>query len=107
MSRRYPMFGDRKITRKLVEEGWQVGKKLVQRVRREEGLQVPPPKPRRRRQGLSTGLPQEATHRNHVWAWDFVSDYTQRGGVVPPWKLDSLDSCSGCGLASLLVVLRW
>ena len=87
MSKRYPAFGYRKIARKLFEEGWPVGKKLVQRVRREEGLQVPPPKPRRRRQGLSTGLPQEATHRNHVWAWDFVSDYTQRGGKLRIFNL--------------------
>jgi len=87
MSKRYPCFGYRKITRKLVEEGWAVGKKLVQRVRREEGLQVPPPKPRKRRQGLSTGLPQQAQHRNHVWAWDFVSDYTVRGGKLRVFNL--------------------
>lgn len=87
MSKRYPCFGYRKITRKLVEQGWAVGKKLVQRVRREEGLQVPPPKPRRRRKGLSTGLPQQAGHRNHVWAWDFVSDYTERGGKLRVFNL--------------------
>jgi putative transposase len=60
----------------------QVFIELVQRVRREEGLQVPPPKPRKRRQGLSTGLPQKARHRNHVWAWDFVSDHTVLGGKL-------------------------
>ena len=87
MSKRYPCFGYRKITRKLVEEGWPVGKKLVQRVRCEEGLQVPAPKPRKRRQGLSTGLPQQAQHRNHVWAWDFVSDYTVRGGKLRVFNL--------------------
>ena len=38
MSKRYPCFGYRKITRKLMDEGWAVGKKLVQRVRREEGI---------------------------------------------------------------------
>jgi putative transposase len=56
-------------------------------IRREEGLQVPPRKPRIRRQGLSTGLPQQAKHRNHVWAWDFVSDYTQRGGKLRAFNL--------------------
>ncbi len=66
----------------LGEMGYRVNKKQVQRLRREEGLQVPPPKPRKRRRGLSTGLPQEAKHKNHVWAWDFVSDYTQRGGKL-------------------------
>ena len=87
MSRKYPFFGYRKVTRKLIEGGWAVGKKLVQRVRREEGLEVPPPKPRRRRQGISSGLPQEARHRNHVWAWDFVSDYTVRGGKLRVFNL--------------------
>jgi hypothetical protein len=29
MSKKYPCFGYRKITRKLVEQGWAVGKKLV------------------------------------------------------------------------------
>ena len=58
MSKKYPCFGYRKITRKLVEQGWVVGKKLVQRVRREEGLKVSPPKPRKRRQGL--GLRQRS-----------------------------------------------
>ena len=82
MSKKYPCFGYRKITRKLVEQGWAVGKKLVQRVRREEYLKVPAPKPRKRRQGISTGLPQQAKHRNHVWAWDFVSDHTVLGGKL-------------------------
>jgi putative transposase len=71
----------------LRDEAWRVNKKQVQRVRREEGLQVPPKKPRRRRQGLSTGLPQQARQKNHVWAWDFVSDYTQRGGKLRAFNL--------------------
>ena len=80
VSQAHPTLGYKKITRKLVELGYCVNKKQVQRIRREEGLQVPPPKPRQRRRGVSTGLPQQAGHRNHVWAWDFVSDYTERGG---------------------------
>jgi len=87
MSRDHPTLGYRKIAAKLREAGWMVSKKVVQRVRREEGLQVPPPRARQRRQGLSTGLPQQATHRNHVWAWDFVSDYTQRGGKLRCFNL--------------------
>jgi len=48
---------------------------------------VPPPRPRQRRRGVSTGLPQQAGHRNHVWAWDFVSDYTERGGRLRTFNL--------------------
>ncbi len=44
-----------------------------------EALRV---KPRRRRQGVSTGLPMNASHRNHVWTWDFVHDTTFRGGTL-------------------------
>ena len=87
VSRAHPTLGYKKITGKLVELGYCVNKKQVQRIRREEGLQVPPPKPRQRRRGVSTGLPQHAGHRNHVWAWDFVSDYTERGGKLRTFNL--------------------
>jgi len=87
MSKTHPTLGYKKIAGKLRQQGFAVNKKQVQRVRREEGMQVPPPKPRIRRRGLSTGLPQQAGHRNHVWAWDFVSDYTQRGGALRTFNL--------------------
>ena len=87
MSRAHPTFGYKKITAKLRALGYCVNKKQVQRIRREEGLQVPPPRPRQRRAGVSTGLPQRAEHRNHVWAWDFVSDYTERGGKLRTFNL--------------------
>lgn len=82
MSRDHPTLGYRKIARKLRETGWRVNKKQVQRIRREEGLQVPPPRKKVRRRGVSTGLPTKATHRNHVWTWDFIQDRTVRGGAV-------------------------
>ena len=65
-SQKHPTLGYKKIAHKLREQGWAVNKKLVQRVRREEGLQVPPPKPRQCRRVRSTGLPQQAGHKNHV-----------------------------------------
>tara|TARA_B110000438_G_scaffold223572_1_gene217188 strand:- start:747 stop:1169 length:423 start_codon:yes stop_codon:yes gene_type:complete len=48
---------------------------------------VPPPRPRKRRKGLSTGLPQQAEYRKHAWAWDFVSDFTERGGKLRVFNL--------------------
>jgi hypothetical protein len=87
VSKAHATLGYKKITQKLRELGYSVNKKQVQRIRREEGLQVPPPKPRQRRRGVSTGLPQQAGHRNHVWAWDFVSDYTERGGKLRMFNL--------------------
>jgi transposase InsO family protein len=82
MSLRYPTEGYKKIAGQLRALGYRINKKQVQRVRRQEGLLVPPSQKRQRRQGLSTGLPQKAKHKNHVWAWDFVSDYTHRGGKL-------------------------
>lgn len=87
MSKLHPTLGYRKLAKKLRGAGFPVNKKQVQRVRREEGLQVPLPNAKTRRQGLSTGLPTKATHRNHVWSWDFVSDYTQRGGALRIFNL--------------------
>ena len=55
MSRLHPELGYSKITRLLKDEGWQVGNRVVQRLRREVGPgSVPTRKPRRRRQGIST-----------------------------------------------------
>ena len=82
MSHLHPELGYPKITSLLKEEGWQVGTRIVQRLRREMGLAIPPRKPKYRRQGASTGLPAKATHRNHVWTWDFVHDSTIKGGKL-------------------------
>ena len=38
--------------------------------------------PRIPRQGVSTGLPTQATHRNHVWTWDFIFDRTDKGSKL-------------------------
>jgi len=75
-------MGYSKIARLLKREGWPVGARLVRRLRRELGVAVSAKKPRRRRRGPSTGIPARATHRNHVWTWDFVHDTTMRGGTL-------------------------
>ena len=56
-----------------------MGKRLVQRLRRELGLAIPLRKPRRRRRGVSTGLPTKAEQPGHVWTWGFIHDKTVRG----------------------------
>lgn len=80
LSEQYSAWGYKKITRLLRQEGWRVGKRLVQRIRRDLGLRVPTRRARRRRRGESTGLPTRATHRGHVWSWDFIHGRTLRGG---------------------------
>ena len=66
LSRHYPRYGYRRIRAVLEREGWSVSRKQVQRIRRKEGLKVRPKPQRIPRQGISTGLPTQATHRNHV-----------------------------------------
>jgi putative transposase len=82
LSDQHPRYGYRRIAALLRQEGWRVGKRQVQRLRRAEGLRVPPTRRKIVRRGVSTGLPAKATHRGHVWAWDFISDATVRGGAL-------------------------
>ena len=44
LSRQYPRFGFRRIVVKLRQAGYPVGRKQVQKLRRAEGLRVPPPR---------------------------------------------------------------
>ena len=82
LSWQYPRYGYRRIRALLAREGWSVSRKQVQRIRRKEGLKVRPKPPRIPRQGVSTGLPTQATHRNHVWTWDFIFDRTDKGSTL-------------------------
>lgn len=82
LSEKHPRYGYRRIAALMRQEGWKAGKRLVQRWRKEEGLRVPPTRRKRVRRGVSTGLPTKATHRGHVWTWDFIADATVRGGAL-------------------------
>ncbi len=82
LSWQYPRYGYRRIRAVLEREGWSVSRKQVQRIRRKVGLKVRPKPQRIPRQGVSTGLPTQATHRNHVWTWDFIFDRTDKGSTL-------------------------
>ena len=82
LSWQHPRYGYRRIRALLAQEGWSVSRKQVQRIRRQEGLKVRPKSKRMPRQGVSTGLPTQATHRNHVWSWDFIFDRTDKGRTL-------------------------
>jgi putative transposase len=79
LSRQHPRYGYRRITALLRREGRSVNAKRVQRIRRQQGLQVRKHQRRMRRQGLSTALRQRADAMNRVWSWDFVEDQTENG----------------------------
>ena len=82
LSEEHPRYGYRRIAALLRQEGWRAGKRQIQRLRRAEGLRVPPTKRKLVRRGVSTGWPVKATHRRHVWTWDFIADATVRGGAL-------------------------
>ena len=82
LSEQHPRYGYRRITALLRQEGWPVGKRSIQKLRRQAGLRVPPTQRKILRRGHSTGLPTKATHRGHVWTWDFIADATVRGGAL-------------------------
>lgn len=81
LARRHPRYGQRRIHALLRREGWRVNKKRIARLWREERLQVPVRKRKRRRLGHSANSCQRrpATAKNEVWCYDFVFDRTQDG----------------------------
>ena len=70
-----------KIGRLVCRQRHRVSNARVREVRREEGWTAPPPRKKRHRAGRSTGRhPQKAPYRGHVWSWDFIHDWTVKGG---------------------------
>lgn len=81
LSRRYPRYGYRMITALVRQEGWQVNRKRIYRLWRQEGLQVPRRSHKRHRCGDSNhgGTRKQAMYPNHVWTYDFLYDQTEDG----------------------------
>ncbi len=80
----HPRWGYRKIHALLVDEGWAVNVKRIERLWRAEGLRVPP---RRLNRPNGKGIGQSgnsawarpAVHPGHIWSYDFVALRTQDG----------------------------
>ena len=72
LSLEHPELGSDKVGRLVRNRGLRVSSERVRQVRREECLQVPPPKKKQSRRGTSAGLhPTKTEYRGHVWTWDF------------------------------------
>lgn len=84
LAERYGRYGYRRITIKLREAGWNVGKDRVERIWRREGLKVPQKQKPRGRLCLNDGscVRLRPEHQNHVWSYDFVSAFTHDGRTV-------------------------
>ncbi|HKI66924.1 MAG TPA: DDE-type integrase/transposase/recombinase [Solirubrobacterales bacterium] len=73
-------WGYRRAHARLIEEGWEVNKKRVQRLWRDEGLRVPARKRKRARAGDNRdGKELRAERPDHIWALDFQCDETADG----------------------------
>jgi len=79
LSQEHPRYGYRRVAALLRRAGYEINAKRVQRVRRQERLQVSRKQRKLRRLGLSTAQRQRASHANHVWSRDFVEDQTENG----------------------------
>ena len=81
LAKQYGRYGYRKIAELLRIEGWKVNHKKVERIWREEGLQLPQRHKKRRRlyHKDSSIIRLRPTHPNHVWAIDFVHDKLDNG----------------------------
>ena len=98
LASQYGRYGYRRITIKLQEMGWNVGKDRVERIStprtktcsrgspvwRREGLKVPQKQKPRGRLWLNDGscVRLRPERRNHVWSYDFMSAYTHDGRTV-------------------------
>ena len=82
LSESYPRYGSPRAHQLLVGTGWRVNIKRVHRLWKQEHLQVPRKQRKRRRlpgDSHNGCIRHRATHRNHVWSYDFVMDRTEDG----------------------------
>ncbi len=77
-----PMYGYRIITAMLKHDGYQINRKRVYRIWRQEGLQLPRRKTAKRHYGDATGTLRRASMPNEVWTYDFLEGRTERGSKL-------------------------
>lgn len=84
LATQYGRYGYRRVTALLRREGWKVNHKRVARLWRREGLKVPSKQPKRRRLWFNDGscVRLRASHKDHVWSYDFVMTRTHDGRPV-------------------------
>lgn len=86
LAKQYGRYGYRKITQLLRIEGWKVNHKRIERLWREEGLQLPRRHKKRKRlyHKDSSVIRLRPQYPGHVWSIDFVHDKLSNGR---PYKM--------------------
>ncbi len=86
LAKQYGRYGYRKVAKLLCVEGWQVNHKKVERLWREEGLQLPQRHKKRKRlyHKNSSVIRLQPKYPNHIWSVDFVHDRLSNGR---PYKM--------------------
>jgi putative transposase len=81
LAKQYGRYGYRKVGELLRVEGWAVNHKKVERIWREEGLQLPHRHKRRRRlyHHDASVIRLRPLYPNHIWSIDFVHDRLSNG----------------------------
>jgi len=83
LSQENPRYGYRRVWALLRREGWEVNKKRVLRLWREQGLKVPKRKQHKSRRlpggGENSCTRRRAEYPGHVWSYDFAMDTTEDG----------------------------
>lgn len=83
IARRRPRFGSPRVHQELRRLQWPVNHKRVERLWREEGMQVPGKQHKKRRQSWggseNSCVRRRAQRPNHVWTYDFITDRTEDG----------------------------
>ena len=86
LAKQYGRYGYRKIAELLAIEGWRVNHKKIERLWREEGLQLPKRHKKHRRlyHKDSSVIRLRPQYPNHIWSIDFVHDKLSNGA---PYKM--------------------
>ena len=81
LATQYGRYGYRRITALLVQEGWKVNHKRIERLWRKEGLKIPKRQPKRKRLWLNDGscIRLRPERKDHVWSYDLMSARTHDG----------------------------
>ncbi len=82
IARRKPRWGYRRAHAQLRADGWEINRKRVQRLWREEGLRVPQKTRKRRRTGDPEAKLLRAERPNEMWALDYQYDQTGDGRML-------------------------